>query len=108
MDWKDVQPVEQIQTKLPGTNCRWQIAVCCGDHANVDRNALSASNALELAFLKHPQQGHLGFARHLTDLVEKNRPVVGDFEAPGVPLVGAGERAFLIAEELGPPSATMA
>jgi hypothetical protein len=53
---------------------------------------LRASNALELAFLKYPQQGDLGFARHLTDLVEKHRPVVRDFEAPGMPLIAAGER----------------
>src|SRR5580693_8531101 len=101
MDWKDVQPVEQIQTKLPGTNCRWQIAVCSCNYTHVDWNALSASNALEFAFLKHPQQGNLGFARHLTDLIEKNRPVVRDFEAPRMPLIGTCEGAFLVAEELG-------
>src|ERR1700736_2833031 len=101
MDWKDVQPVEQIQTKLPRTNCRWQIAVCSGNYTHVDWNALSASNALELAFLKHPQHGDLGFTRHLTDLIEKNRPVVRDFEAPGMALIGPGEGALLVAEELG-------
>ena len=53
MEWKDVQPVEQIQTKLSGTNCRWQIAVGGCNYTDVDWNALSASNALELAFLKH-------------------------------------------------------
>src|SRR5580692_8582437 len=100
-DWKDVETVEQIQTKLPGTNCRWQIAVCSGNYTHVDRKALSASNTLELAFLKHPQQGDLGLGRHLTDLIEKHRPVVRDFEAPGMPLIGAGEGALLIAEELG-------
>src|SRR5271154_5159218 len=101
MDGKDVQPVEQIRTKLPGTNCRWQIAVRSGNYTHVDWNALSASNPLELAFLKHPQQGNLGFARHFTDLIEKDRPVVRDFEAPGMALIGTGEGAFLVAEELG-------
>src|ERR1700722_16804704 len=101
MDRKDVQPVEQIHAKLPGTNCRWQIAVCSCNYTDVDRNALSASNALELAFLKHPQQGDLGLVRHFTNLIEKNRPVVRDFEASGMPLIGTGKGAFLVAEEFG-------
>src|SRR6202043_2223860 len=71
------------------------------NYAHIHWNALSPSHAFELAFLKHPQQGHLGFARHLTDLIEKNRPVVRDFEAPGMALIGAGEGALLVAEELG-------
>src|SRR5580658_4953358 len=100
MDWKDVQAVEQIQTKLPGTNCRWQIAVCSCNHTHIHWNALCASNAFELAFLKHPQQGDLRFGRHFADLVEKNRPVVRDFEAPSIPLIGTGEGAFLVSEKL--------
>src|SRR5580700_4103177 len=101
MDWKHVQPVEQIHTELPGTDCRRQIAVCSCNYTDVDWYTLSASNALELTFLKHPQQGDLGCHRHLTDLIEKHRPVVRDFEAPGMPLIGTGEGALLIAEELG-------
>src|SRR5580704_3416439 len=101
MDWKDVEPVEQIQTKRPGANRRWQIAVCSGNYTHIDWNVLSAPNALELTLLKHPQQGNLGFARHFTDLIEKNRPVVRYFEAPGMALIGAGEGAFLVAEEFG-------
>src|SRR5580704_5696533 len=101
MDWKDVQPVEQIQSKLPGTNRRWQIAVGSCNYTDVDWNALSASDAFELMFLKHAQQGNLGFARHIADLVEENRPMVRDLEASRVPLISAGERAFLVTEEFG-------
>src|ERR1700733_1777921 len=100
MDRKDVQPVEQIHSKLSGTNCRRQIAVCSCNYTDVDRNALSASHALEFVFLKHPQQGDLGLARHLTDLIQKNRPVVRDFKAAGMALIGAGKGSFLVAEQL--------
>src|ERR1041385_1823304 len=76
-------------------------AVAVSLKKNIEGNALSAPDALELVFLKHAQQGNLCFARHIAYLVQKHRSVVRDFEAPGVPLIGAGEGAFLVAEELG-------
>ncbi len=86
MDLEDIQPVEQIQTKLAaGTNCRRQVAVCGCYYTHIDWNALSAPDALEFVFLKHPQQSNLGFARRITDLVEKNGPAVRDFETPESP-----------------------
>jgi hypothetical protein len=101
VDWENVQAIEEVQTKSSGMNGVWQIAIGSCYDTNVDRDALGAPYSLELAFLKHAQQGDLGFARHLTDLIEKNRPVVRDFEAPGMTLIGAGEGAFLVAKELG-------
>ena len=52
-------------------------------------------------FLKDAQQGDLRFGWHVADLVEEDCPMVRDFEASGMPLSGAGEGPFLIAEELG-------
>jgi hypothetical protein len=43
-----------IQTKPSGTNRRWQIAVGGRNYTHIDWNALSASDGLEVAFLKHP------------------------------------------------------
>ena len=56
---------------------------------------------LELALLQHAQQLGLQRRRDLADLVEEDRAAVGQREA--ALLVGrrAGERALVVAEQLG-------
>jgi hypothetical protein len=61
---------------------------------------LDAAHALELALLQHAQQLHLHLERDLADLVEEQRAAVGQLEAPGLGLHGAGEGAALVAEQL--------
>src|SRR5207344_1135249 len=43
----------------------------------------------------------LGLGAHVADFVEEDRPAVGLLELPHLLLGGAGERAFLVAEQLG-------
>ena len=57
-------------------------------------------DALELALLQRAQQLHLHLDRDLADLVEEERPAVGELEAPRLAGHGARERAALVAEEL--------
>src|SRR5580692_1781163 len=101
VDWKDVQAIKEVQTEVPGTNRGPEIAVCGCDHSNVNGDALRTSNSLEFAFLEHAQQGDLRFDWHIPDLIEEDRAMVRYFETAGVPLIGAGEGAFLVTEELG-------
>jgi hypothetical protein len=63
---------------------------------------LSASNALELAFLKHPQQGDLGFRRHLTDLIQKKRSPIGRLKATDAPLHRSSKGAFFMSKSPSP------
>ena len=58
------------------------------------------ADALELALLQDAQQRDLRLHRQLADLVEEDGPAVGELEAAEAPLRRAGERAFLVAEEL--------
>ena len=54
-----------------------------------------------LALLQHAQQLHLERRRQLADLVEEQRAAVGRPEEAGLALVvGAGEGALLVAEQL--------
>ncbi len=53
------------------------------------------------AFLEHPQQLGLQVRRHLADLVEQQRAALRHFEQAFLVQRGAGERAFLVAEQLG-------
>ena len=56
---------------------------------------------LQLSGLEEAQQQALHPHRHLADLVEKHRALVGVFELAGLVAVGAGEAALDVAEQLG-------
>ena len=58
-----------------------------------------AAEPLEAALLEHAQQLGLRDQRHVADLVEEQRAVVGQLEASRLAIVRAGERAFLVAED---------
>ncbi len=58
------------------------------------------ADALERPLLEHAQQLHLRRGGDLADLVEEERAAVRLLEPPDPPLVGAGERAALVAEQL--------
>ena len=69
------------------------------DQAEVDRDRLVAAEALEAPLLEHAQQLGLRDERHVADLVEEQRAVVGQLEAARLAIVRAGERAFFVAED---------
>ena len=60
-----------------------------------------AADALVDALLQDAQQFHLHRQAHVADLVEEQRAALGDFEAALAGGDGAGERALLVAEQLG-------
>ena len=60
----------------------------------------SEPEALELAVLDRAQDLALSRQAEVGDLVEEQRPSVGELEFPLHPLIGAGERAPLVAEQL--------
>ena len=53
-----------------------------------------------LPLLQHAQQLDLRHRHHLGDLVEEQRAAIGQLEAAGAPIGGAGERAALVPEDL--------
>ena len=59
-----------------------------------------AADPLELVLLEHAQELRLRDRADVADFVEKERAAVGLLDAPRR-LVGAGECALLVAEELG-------
>src|SRR5205823_8776551 len=67
-------------------------------HVALDR--LRSADALEFLVLDDAQQLRLRGQRHLPDLVQENRAAVRELEASELAAVGAGERTFLVAEQL--------
>src|SRR5690606_40975428 len=62
---------------------------------------LGAADPLEYALLKDAQQLDLHVEAHVPDLVEEQCAAVRELEASGARADGAGERTFLMAEQLG-------
>ena len=59
-----------------------------------------AAQSFEAAFFEHPQQLGLRDQRQIANLVQQERAAVGQLESAGLAVVGAGERALLVAEDL--------
>src|SRR6185436_13817314 len=99
-DREDRQSEIQILAVLPRGDRGLQVPVRGGDHAHVDVQRRRAADALEGLFFEGAEDLRLQRQRQIADLVEEQRPAVGELELPGLPLRRAGERALLVAEEL--------
>jgi hypothetical protein len=71
-----------------------------GEDPHVGLDRIVSAHAQEVARLEHAQELHLQLGIHLGDLVEQQRPARGALEIADVALVGAGEAALLVPEQL--------
>src|SRR5262249_24349459 len=71
-----------------------------GDDSSVHANGPRAPQTLDLFLFEHPEQLHLDVRRQVSDLVEKDRRVVGQLETAHLLREGARERTLLAAEQL--------
>ena len=98
----DVEAIEQVLAKVPVGDHRAEVAVGRGNDAHVHpRAGAIRPDLLQLSGLEEPQQQALHPQRHLADLVEKHRALVGVFELAGLVAIRASEAAFDMAEQLG-------
>ena len=97
---KDLEAVKEVAAELLFRDHFGQIAIGGGDEAHVDGDGPRAAEALDLALLQGAQQFGLQVERQLAHLVEKERAFVRQLQAADLARDGAGERAFLVAEEL--------
>src|SRR5215467_5985189 len=81
VDRKHVQAVEEILAKCSLLDHGAQITMRGGDHADIDLVRVVAAKPLEFLLLQDPQQFCLELERNVPDLVEKERPLVRQFEA---------------------------
>ena len=99
-DGKHVEAIEEILAKRLVADRVLEVAVRGRDDADVDLDGLRAPEAFDDALLKHAQQLDLDLHRQFTDLVEKQRGLVGGFEPADLPRERARVRALLAAEQL--------
>ena len=88
----------EIAAELAAGHRLLRVLVRGGHDAHVDGRFGLAAQSAQLAVFEDPQQLGLGGHRHLADLVEQQRALLGELEATGATLDGAGEGALLVAE----------
>ncbi len=101
VDGHDVEAVVQVFAEVAPLDGFLQVAVGGGDDAHPHFQGLGAADPFKLTFLQHAQQLGLERGRDFADFVEEDRALVGEFKAPLALVQRAGERAFLVAEQLG-------
>ena len=105
-----VDPVIQILAKPLVLDHVLELAVGGREQANIDGDLGLGADRADLALLQRAQELGLELDRHLADLVEEQRAAVGLLEQALPALLGVGERALGVAEQLaleqllgGPP-----
>ena len=99
-DREDAEAVVEVFAERLVADGLEQVAVGGGDDPDVDRHRRAAADALDLALLEDAEELGLGLQGQLADLIQEEAPAVGQLEAADPPGEGAGEGAFLVAEQL--------
>ena len=98
-DIDDLQPVVQILAELSRPNHLPEVTVGGGNHAHVDGDRAIAAEAREFAVLQHVKELGLQRGRHLPDLIEHDRALMGEFELAHPEQLRPGKSAALVAEQ---------
>ncbi len=96
----DAEAVVKILAEAPLLHHRRQIAVGGRQNTDVDGDAMGSADRADLLFLQGAQQLGLQIKRQLANLIEKDRASLGRSQQTVLGTIGAGERAFHVAEEL--------
>ncbi len=99
MNVDDVEAEIEIFAEIAGARLGFEVAVGGRDQADIDLDRLRAADAIDLAFLNRAQQFRLEARMHLADFVEQQGAAMRFLEFADAAGDGAGERAFLVAEQ---------
>src|SRR6188474_3064387 len=99
-DRKYIQPVIKIRTKGAFAYRFSEIAIGCGNNADIDVDSSTTAHLFKLAFFKHSQQLGLQVERQLTNFVEENGAAVSNFKTSRPSSPGTGKRTFLMTKQL--------
>src|SRR5687767_10496729 len=99
-DRDDAQPEVQVLSKCPAVDLLFQILVRRRENADVHLDRPRRPQPLDFTLLEDAQHLRLRLRAHVADFVEKDGSAVGLLELADLLLGRAGERTFLVAEQL--------
>ena len=85
---KNAEPIVQVLTKAPGRRLGAQIPIGRRHDTDIDAPRPLLADPFKLSLLQNTEQLRLQLQRDLADLVEKQRPVLGQFGPTGPALQG--------------------
>ena len=100
-DADHLEAMVEVLAELTGLARLLERLVGGGHDPRVDADRRVAADAREHPVLEHVQQLGLERRAHLADLVEQDGAALRQLELALLALMGAGERATLVAEQLG-------
>ncbi len=96
----DVDAVVEVLAERPVVDHGREITIGRGHDPNVRRPRDDVTEWLVLPLLQQPQELDLDRGRQVADFVDEQGSALGRLHPPGLVPVGAGERAFAVAEKL--------
>ena len=97
-DRKDSQAIVEVAAKLTVRHHFFQVTIRCRHEPDIYGNRARAAQPLELLFLQGPQEFRLQLRGKVSDFVEEQRTLVGQFQSANFLRDGSGEGAFFVAE----------
>lgn len=98
VDWKYIEPIEEIFPKLSLAHHSGKIPVRCSDQPGIYLYGVVATKPLELALLQNSQQLRLQIEPYISNFVEKQAAFVSQFNPATLLSEGTGERPFLVSK----------
>src|SRR5688572_30322967 len=95
-DRDDVDSIEQVSAKPARGDVCLKVAIRRRDDSDVDGLRRVRAHASHFTFVECAQELYLQGGRQLTDLIEKESPLVRFLEQPGLVARRPGERALLV------------
>ena len=99
-DREDTESIVQVLAERLLADGLEQIAVGGGDDPDIDFPRGRPADSVELVFLQDAEQLRLRLEGELADLVEEDRPPIGELKPADSPGDGAGEGPLLMTEKL--------
>src|SRR6185437_7920269 len=97
---KNVQAIIEILAKLAFLKRFFDHFIGGGDDSHVHGNFVFSAEPAYARIFEDAKEFRLCAHGHLTQLIEQQRPVLGQFEATGAPFQSSGESSFFMAEQL--------
>src|SRR5690554_3258570 len=95
----NIKAMEEVVTKAPLLDQRFEMLVSGGNNAHIHSDRYVSTNAVELTIGQYPQQPRLGLGGHIANFIQEQRAAVGLLKASLATGHRAGKGAFLMAEQ---------
>ena len=97
----NIEAVEEILSEHFFCNSLFQIPVCRRNNTYINRHRDRAPHGSDLLFLQYPEQLNLEMQRHVTNLIKKQRALVGRLKKAEITFCGTCKSRLGMSEQLG-------